>query len=275
MIEGLGIEQMPSAIEALLFVTDEPVSALSLSSMLEAGINDVEAALKELQVDLIERDSGIQLLEVAGGWRLATHPRYHELIERYVLSWDTRKLSQAALETLAIVAYTQPVTRAQVSSIRGVSSDSSLNSLVEKGLVREAGTADAPGNPTLYATTKAFLERFGLNSVKDLTDISEFAPDEETKRLIAERLSSTKDNLIISDDEARRLASDMIEDAADALLDGQKMPSGQSDGIIGQGNDNDIDPDRTSEMFREALASTLGVVDKIDFDELDFDISDE
>ena len=211
MIEGLGEEYLRGALEAMLFVTDEPVNVLSLSQMLEADAKDIEDALHELQKSYEDSDSGIQLREIAGGWRLFTHPRYHELIERYVLSWDTRKLSAAALETLAIVAYTQPVTRAQISSIRGVSSDSSINSLIEKGLVREAGTADAPGNPTLYATTKAFLEKFGLNSVKDLTDISEFAPDDETRCLISERLSTTRDEILITDEQAAMLAEGMID----------------------------------------------------------------
>ena len=144
------------------------------------------------QDDLEARGSGIQLREVAGGWRLFTHPAYHELIEKYVLSWDTRKLSAAAMETLAIVAYTQPVTHAGVASVRGVNSDSSINSLVEKGLVREVGTEDAPGNPVLYGTTRGFLEKFGLRSPADLPDLADFAPDAETRRLITERLSATR-----------------------------------------------------------------------------------
>lgn len=238
MIEGLEEKYLPGALEALLFVTDEPVGVLALANMLEAEPKAIEEALLELQRTLEASDSGIQLREIAGGWRLYTHPRYHELIERYVISWDTRKLSAAALETLAIIAYMQPCTRTQISSIRGVSSDSSLNSLIEKGLVREAGVADTPGNPTLYATTKAFLERFGLNSVNDLTDIAEFAPDEETRKLIASRLSSSSEAVLISDDEAEQL----VEELKDA---------------------------------NDALAATLGVVDKVDFDALDFDISDE
>ena len=204
------------------------------------------------------------------------------------MSWDTRKLSAAALETLAIVAYTQPVTRAQISSIRGVSSDSSINSLIEKGLVREAGVADAPGNPTLYATTKTFLEKFGLNSVKDLTDIAEFAPDEETRRLIAQRLSSTKETVMVSDTEARMMAEELKDADENNLIyksgEGDER-SLEPDSVEGgektfksdtaQSDSGNNDSDELSEMFREAIASTLGVVDKIDFDELDFDMSDE
>lgn len=280
MIEGLDERYLGGALEALLFVTDEPVNVLTLSTMLEADAKDIEAALRALQENYEKSDSGIQLREIAGGWRLSTHPRYHELIERYVLSWDTRKLSAAALETLAIVAYTQPVTRAQISSIRGVSSDSSINSLIEKGLVREAGTADSPGNPTLYATTKAFLEKFGLNSVKDLTDISEFAPDDETRRLISERLSTTRDEVLMSDEQAAMLAEEMIEGASDEAAAEQVDPQGilaidfDRDGRRADTEASEAD-DAMSEMFRNAIASTLGVVDKIDFDELEFDTSDE
>ena len=147
MFQGLQEDQLAGALEAMLFVTDEPVGTIALAEMLECEVGAVEAALVRLRDDLEARGSGIQLREVAGGWRLFTHPAYHELIEKYVLSWDTRKLSAAAMETLAIVAYTQPVTRAGVASVRGVNSDSSINSLVEKGLVREVGTEDAPGNP--------------------------------------------------------------------------------------------------------------------------------
>ena len=190
MFEGLDQAQLSGAIEAMLFVTDEPVGVIELADMLEADPKLVEQALVDLREKLEREQRGIQLREVAGGWRLYTHPAYHDLVEKYVLSWDTRKLSQAAMETLAIVAYLQPCTRAGIASVRGVNSDSSINSLVEKGLIREAGQADAPGNPTLYATTRGFLEKFGLRSVSDLPDLDEFAPDDATRQLIRERLSA-------------------------------------------------------------------------------------
>ena len=132
MFQGLQENQLKGAVEALLFVTDEPVGTIALADMLEVEPLEAERALVDLREQLAEENRGIQLREVAGGWRLYTHPVYHELIEKYVLSWDTRKLSQAAMETLAIVAYMQPVTRSGVASVRGVNSDSSINSLVEK-----------------------------------------------------------------------------------------------------------------------------------------------
>lgn len=280
MFQGLTEEQVKGAVEAMLFVTDEPVGVMTLAKMLECAPDLVEQALVEMR-DELERDQrGVQLREVAGGWRLFTHPAYHELIERYVLSWDTRKLSAAAMETLAIIAYTQPVTRAGVASVRGVNSDSSINSLVEKGLVREAGVADTPGNPVLYATTRGFLEKFGLRSVADLPDVAAFAPDDETRRLITERLTATRDDVAVSDSQARMMAEQLMYGETDedsASFDGASMrgvgvegaQAGEADDVSDAGNR------ATEAMFAEAIASTLGVVDKIDFDSLVFETDDE
>lgn len=243
MFEGLKIEQLAGAVEAMLFVTDEPVNPLTLAEMLEVEPLLVEKALDDLSARYREEGRGIQLREVAGGWRLFTNPAFHQLIEQYVLSWDTRKLSQAALETLAIVAYTQPTTRAAVASVRGVNSDSSINSLVEKGLLREAGQADAPGNPTLYATTRGFLEKFGLRSTADLPALDAFAPDEKTKQLIRERLSATTETPLT---QANTLPLDGLEPAQAA-----------------------------QEMLTQAMAEGFGLVEKIDFDSLEFDTDDE
>mgnify|MGYP002766178807 CR=1 FL=1 len=237
---------LTGAIESMLFVTDEPVGVLTFADMLQVDPARVQESLVYLQSELEQAERGIQLREVAGGWRLYTHPRYHELIERYVLSWDTRKLSQAALETLAVVAYCQPITRNGVASVRGVSSDSSINSLVEKGLLREAGTQDAPGNPVLYATTRTFLEKFGLRSVRDLPLLESFAPDEETRAFISERL-----NVVRPEDESYSLGSG--EEAEDDLLQPETMQEAMQT------------------MLSDALAAGVGAVEKINFDELVFD----
>lgn len=202
---------LEGAIEAMLFVTDEPVSAIALSKILEEDVSSVEAALSNISERLKSTSSGIQLREVAGGWCLCTHPAYHDIIEKYVISWDTRKLSAAALETLAIIAYTQPATRNSIASIRGVNSDSSIKSLVEKGLVKEVGVSDTSGNPTLYGTTKAFLEKFGLRSTDDLADIAEFAPDEQSRVLIAERLSSARPDVVVSEEQIANALSQVTE----------------------------------------------------------------
>ena len=243
MASPLFDEDIPGAIEALLFVSDEPVPAATLAGMLDIDAARAHEALERLKARLEEAESGIQLREVAGGWRLYTHPRHHELIERYVMSWDTRRLSQAALETLAVVAYNQPLTRARIAAVRGVNSDSPLNSLVEKGLVKEAGKdASSPGQPMLYATTRTFLERFGLARTSDLPDIEQFAPDEESRELIRERLGIGRAQAdaaaSLFDADALALepgfASDFADDAVfDALGEGRE--GGAEDSEEGEG----------------------------------------
>ena len=181
---------LKGALEALLFVSDEPVSGARLAKVLDAAPGDIEAALADMAVEFSETDRGFQLREVAGGWRFYTHPAFHDVIERYVLSWDTRRLSQAALEALAVVAYHQPVTRNGVNAVRGVNSEGVVSSLVEKGLVREVGRDKNSGNAILYGTTRTFLEKFGLKDLSELPPIAEFAPDAETERSIRDRLST-------------------------------------------------------------------------------------
>ena len=189
--ESLLIQNIEAAVEAMLFVTDEPVSAATLARMLERNPSEVDTALSTLATRLEEEERGIQLREVAGGWRLYTHPVFHELIEKYVLSWDTRSLSQAALEALAVIAYHQPCTRQTINGVRGVNSESVVLSLIEKGLVREAGRDTGPGQAVLYATTRTFLEKFGLKSLKDLPPLADFAPDEASRDFIRARLSAS------------------------------------------------------------------------------------
>jgi segregation and condensation protein B len=178
------------AIEALLFVSDEPVAASRIATIIGVSAAEAEKELRALATSYAEEERGFQLREVAGGWRLYTHPAYHEQIEEYVLSWDTRRLSQAALEALAVIAYHQPVTRAGVNAVRGVMSEAVISSLMEKGLVREAGRDKNAGNAILYGTTRTFLERFGLKDLSGLPPLEEFAPDPDTERAIRERLNA-------------------------------------------------------------------------------------
>jgi segregation and condensation protein B len=182
--------EIAGAIEALLFVSDEPVTASRIATIVGASTAEVERVLRGLAESYAAEERGFQLREVAGGWRLYTHPAYHDHIEEYVLSWDTRRLSQAALEALAVIAYHQPVTRQGVNAIRGVNSEAVISSLVEKGLVREVGREKNQGNAILYGTTRTFLERFGLKDLSDLPPLEEFAPDPDTERAIRERLNA-------------------------------------------------------------------------------------
>lgn len=204
------------ATEAILLVSSDPLSAVELAKILGIQPGEAASVLAELSAEYADANRGFQLREVAGGWRLFTHPAYHDIVERYVLSWDTRKLSQAALETLAVIAYHQPVTREGVKAVRGVNSEGVISSLIEKGLVRELGRAPEHANAIVYGTTRAFLEQFGLRSLKDLPPLEDFAPDEESKRFIRERLSGSSIASTLEE------TADDIDDERD-LLDGAEL----------------------------------------------------
>ena len=216
-LSTLEANSLKGALEALLLVSSDPVSAPALAGALDIGPGECASLLAELKVEYEEANRGFQLREVAGGWRLFTHPAYHDVIEAYVLSWDTQKLSQAALETLAVIAYHQPVTREVVKGIRGVNSDGVIASLVDKGLVRELGRDPERGQAIIYGTTNAFLEKFGLRSTRDLPDLEQFAPDEQSRQFIRERLSgrsiqSTLEEQAEDLDEERELIDTDVED---------------------------------------------------------------
>ncbi|MBQ6410414.1 MAG: SMC-Scp complex subunit ScpB [Atopobiaceae bacterium] len=222
----LGQGDIRGAIEAMLLVSSDPVSATDLAKNLGVAPGEVASILAELASEYADANRGFQLREVAGGWRYFTHPAYHEQVEAFVLSWDTRRLSQAALEALAVIAYHQPVTREGVRAVRGVNSDGVISSLVDKGLVRELGRDANHGQAILYGTTQAFLERFGLRSLRDLPDLEQFAPDEESRQFIHERLSGRSINSTIDEisddlDEDRALVGE-FEDDLDATADGDE-----------------------------------------------------
>ena len=160
------------ALEALLFVSDEPLTSSIIAEALEVDRRTADTLCERLASELEDRAAGVVLRNVAGGWRLFTHPDTAPEVERFVLSSRQARLTKAALETLAIVAYKQPVTRHQISSIRGVNSDGVLRALQDKGLVEEAGREEAPGRPVLFATTPAFLERLGLPSLAALPSLA-------------------------------------------------------------------------------------------------------
>jgi segregation and condensation protein B len=160
------------SLEALFFVSDEPLTSSVLAQALELDRRTVEALCERLAKQLQDRGSGLILRNVAGGWRLYTHPDTAQVVEQFVLSSRQARLTKASLETLAIVAYKQPVTRHQVNSVRGVNSDGVLRALVDRGLVQDAGREDAPGRPVLYATTPGFLERLGLPSLASLPSLA-------------------------------------------------------------------------------------------------------
>ena len=162
-------------LEAMLFVAAEPVTTAQLSAALDVAPSVIERGLHELDAALATR--GLRLQRNAGRFQLTTAPQLAELIERFLGLEATTHLSRAALETLAIIAYQQPVTRPQIDSIRGVNSDSMMKSLLHKGLILESGRADGPGRPILYSTTPEFLQHFGLNSILEMPPLAK--PEEE------------------------------------------------------------------------------------------------
>lgn len=165
---------LSARLEALLFVAAEPVTTAQLATALDIAASVVERGLNELDAALATR--GLRLQRHAGRFQLTTAPQLTELIERFLGLEATTHLSRAALETLAIIAYQQPVTRPQIDSIRGVNSDSMMKSLLNKGLIMESGRSDGPGRPFLYSSTPEFLQHFGLNSILELPPL---APPEE------------------------------------------------------------------------------------------------
>ena len=165
-----------AAIEAILFVAEEPVTTEEIAELLELPAETTRTVLEEMAEDLVNRDSGLALRAVGRGWRLFTVVDARPYLERFAASDRATRLSNAALETLAVVAYKQPVSRAQVSEVRGVDSERALRTLERRGLVREAGRASGSGQALLYATTDLFLEKLGVNSASDLPPLADHVP---------------------------------------------------------------------------------------------------
>jgi segregation and condensation protein B len=164
------------ALEAVLMVADEPLDHLTLAQAVGAPPRAVKAALEELAAEYVEQGRGFDLREVGAGWRYYSREEYSDVVERFAVEGQHAKLTQAALETLAVVAYRQPVSRGRVSAIRGVNVDAVMRTLVSRGLVEEAGVERETG-AHLYRTTGYFLERMGLTSVDQLPEIAPFLPE--------------------------------------------------------------------------------------------------
>ncbi len=165
---------LEGSIEAILMVVDEPVSEIILAQVLERPVDEVVHALAGMTKGY--EDRGFSLLKVNEGWRFYSRPEYASVVEKFVLDGQQSRLTQAALETLAVIAYRQPVSRARVSAIRGVNVEAVMKTLVSRGLVEEFGTEHETG-AILYRTTSYFLERLGLNSIGDLPALAPYLPD--------------------------------------------------------------------------------------------------
>jgi segregation and condensation protein B len=173
-------EAIPSSyrksIEAILMVVDEPVTEELLAQILEISTETVSETVQTLSESYEAEDRGFQLKAVAGGWRFYSHPDESQIVEKFVMDGQQSRLTQAALETLAVVAYRQPVSRARVSAIRGVNVEAVVKTLVTRGLIEERGSEPDTGG-ILYGTTSFFLEKLGIRSIEDIPALAPFLPD--------------------------------------------------------------------------------------------------
>lgn len=171
---GRSLEELAAAIEALVFVADEPLAAKTIAEILEEDREIVVSVLENLAEEFNSRAGGLQLRELAGGWQISTRPEFHEEIRRFLKTRPNAKLSLAALETLAVIAYKQPVTVPEILQIRGVQSGSAIKTLLDRRLIVAKGRKETVGRPMMYGTSKEFLLQFGLKDLSELPSIEDF-----------------------------------------------------------------------------------------------------
>ncbi|MBV9215817.1 MAG: SMC-Scp complex subunit ScpB [Acidobacteria bacterium] len=166
--------ELVALVEALIFVADEPVTSKVLAEVLDEDKGAIAAAVEQLQSEYEARDSGLQIREIAGGWQIATRTEFHEEVRKFLKTRPSAKLSLASLETLAVIAYKQPVTVPEILEIRGVQSATSIKTLLDKRLIVAKGRKEAVGRPIQYGTSKEFLIQFGLKDLNDLPSFEDF-----------------------------------------------------------------------------------------------------
>ncbi len=170
--------QKKAIIEALLFVAGEPITINNIARTTEIQESEIRELMQELISEYRERNSGILIMEIAEGYQMLTNPEYGIWVKRFKNISHSNRLSQAALETLSIIAYKQPITKLEIDQLRGVNSDGAIKSLYEKRLIKIVGKKESPGRPFLYGTTREFLQYFGLKNLTDLPALSDFLKDE-------------------------------------------------------------------------------------------------
>ncbi len=186
------VDEVRRALEAILLVAEEPVEPHLLGQLLEVSQSRVEEVCAALAASYDDEGRGFVLVRVAGGYRLQTHPDLAPYVERFVLDGQPARLSGAALETLAVVAYRQPVSRPQVASVRGVNADAVMRTLAHRGYIEEVGRDPGPGQAVLYGTTRLFLEKLGIDSLGDLPPLSTFVPGPEVVEAIERSLGVSR-----------------------------------------------------------------------------------
>ncbi len=187
-------DELVQALEALLFASGKPVGRGMLSEILDVSVDDIKEASEALKQKLIDRQSGIQLIEINMGYQLVTLEKFYSYICTLLDNRAKPNLSQAALEVLSIVAYNPKVTRAEIEKIRGVSSDSAVNKLVEYNLIEEAGRMEAPGRPMMYRTTEEFLRLFGYSSLKDMPELPALKEEDGQTELFPEETVQSEES---------------------------------------------------------------------------------
>jgi segregation and condensation protein B len=210
-----GPDDLMAPLEALLLATGEPLSTGDLASLLRARKEVVLEALEKLRARFADSSHGLDVVEIAGGWQLGTKPAFSPLIEKMLREIRKVRLSPAALETLAIIAYRQPVTRAEIEAIRGVNVDGVMKTLLDRDLIRITGKKDEVGKPLLYGSSENFLMHFGLRGLSDLPPLSEF---DEIARAKADVVSESKGPDWYAISTSQREALDALQDAAEREL---------------------------------------------------------
>lgn len=216
---NIDLLQIRQAVEAVLMVSSDPVSEMVIAQVVEVTTDTVSQICSDLAEEYEENKYGFELVKVAGGWRYQTRSHLSDYLERYALEGVSTKISSAALETLSIVAYKQPISRAQISAIRGVNADGVLKTLHRLGYVEEIGIDEGPGQAILFGTSSFFLEQIGLDSINDLPALGEFVPS-------AQVLEALENSLKISDDDSLDNSdSDLQKD--DVIIDLTEPGPGQ------------------------------------------------
>lgn len=169
-----GVAELMAICEALIFVSDEPIAVKTMADVLEEEREAIQAAVEELAKEYDQREGGLQLREIGGGWQISTRPEHHEYIRAFLKTRPSAKLSLAALETIAVIAYKQPVTVPEILEIRGVQSASAIKTLLDKRLIVAKGRKETVGRPMQYGTSKDFLIQFGLKDLSELPSIEDF-----------------------------------------------------------------------------------------------------
>jgi len=207
------LDEYRKAIEAILLVSDVPVEPSLLAQLLEVPKADIESICSKLMVEYKNDNRGFVLVNVAGGYRYQTDPSMAPYVERFVLEGQTSRLSAAALETLAIVAYKQPISRMQISAIRGVNVDAVIRTLQQRGYIGEVGKDPGPGNAILFGTTSTFLERLGMNDISDLPPLANFVPGADIVEALEDGLRPDQYNDVLDSQERNNEAKSTNDEA--------------------------------------------------------------